>query len=98
MRGIILLALGGSFALALVVSQALPPETGRAPAASRAGPRGLTLLGWAQVAKAFVYFVFPAWGLRGMARVSRERPRDFVYGGVVALALAGVLGYHLLRS
>jgi len=61
-------------------------------------PLVLTLLGWGQVLKALIYFLFPAFGLRRIGMVSPERAVVFVYGGVLLLALAGVIAYHLLRS
>lgn len=58
-------------------------------------PAVLTVLGWAQVLKALLYFTVPAYGLRAMATVSVERARHFVYAGFFLLVLAGLLGYHL---
>jgi hypothetical protein len=58
-------------------------------------PLVLTLIGWAQVLKALLYFVFPAFGLRQLQRPSHERPQQFVIGGALLLALASVLGYHV---
>ena len=61
-------------------------------------PLALTLIGWAQVVKALVYFVFPGFGLRRLAIVSVERSRMFVYPGVVLVGLAGLLVYHLATT
>ncbi len=61
-------------------------------------PLILTLLGWAQVTKALIYFCFPQYGLKKLRWVSLERARVFVYAGLVLLALAGVLTYHLVAS
>ncbi len=58
-------------------------------------PAVLTLLGWAQVLKALIYFTFPAYGLRALSTVSVERARVFVYAGLFLLALASLVGYHL---
>jgi hypothetical protein len=55
----------------------------------------LTLLGWAQVVKALIYFTFPAFGLRKLHIPTQERPHLFVLPGLVFLALAAALGYHL---
>jgi hypothetical protein len=55
----------------------------------------LTLVGWAQVVKALVYFTFPAFGLRKLQIPSHERAHLFVAPGVLFLVLAAVLGYHL---
>lgn len=59
-------------------------------------PIVLTVLGWAQVLKALIYFVFPAYGLRKLQIPSPERARMFVLPGVAFLVLAGLLGYHLV--
>jgi hypothetical protein len=61
-------------------------------------PLILTLLGWAQVLKAFVYFVFPAYGLRKMQIPSPERSHLFIAPGVLFLVLAGLLGFHLATT
>jgi hypothetical protein len=58
-------------------------------------PVALTLFGWAQVLKAFVYFLFPRAGLKGMARVSPERTGDFIVAGLLLLGLTGLLAFHL---
>ena len=56
----------------------------------------LTLIGWAQVLKALVSFVMPQWGMRGLQRVSYDRAHEFVVGGVVFLALSGLMLYVVL--
>lgn len=61
-------------------------------------PLVLTLLGWAQVAKALVYFLWPSYGLRKMQLVSEERAHIFVLPGAALLLIAGLLGYHLLAA
>lgn len=61
-------------------------------------PAVLTVLGWAQVVKALIYFCYPAYGLRALATVSVERARVFVYAGIGLLALASLLAYHLWAS
>ena len=61
-------------------------------------PLALTLIGWAQVAKALVYFTFPAYGLRKMRIPTRERAGLFVYPGIALLILAALLAYHLARG
>ena len=59
-------------------------------------PIVLTLMGWAQVIKALVSFVMPQWGMRGLERVSYDRTRDFVVGGVVFLAMSALMLYIVL--
>lgn len=56
-------------------------------------PAVLTVVGWAQVLKALIYFTFPAWGLRSMKMVPPERAYLFIYGGFFSLALAGFFIY-----
>ena len=58
-------------------------------------PLVLTLVGWAQVVKALVYFNFPGYGLRKLQIPSEERAYIFVAPGFAFLILAAVLGYHL---
>jgi hypothetical protein len=58
-------------------------------------PLALTVLGWANVAKALIYFVFPAFGLRKLQALSHERARLVSGGGFIFLLLAGILGYHV---
>ncbi len=61
-------------------------------------PLVVTLLGWAQIAKATLYFVFPAHGLRMLGSVREDRPWIFVPGGVLLLLLAAPVWYLLIRS
>ena len=61
-------------------------------------PLVLTLVGWLQVAKALVYFTFPAFGLRKMRIPSDKEPRLFAVPGIGFLVLAALLGYHLLTG
>jgi hypothetical protein len=56
-------------------------------------PAVLTVIGWAQILKAVIYFVFPAYGLRRIGAVPPERAHLFVYGGFFSLALAGLFFY-----
>ena len=61
-------------------------------------PLVLTLLGWAQVLKALIYFSVPQFGLRKLQFVSLERAWMFIYAGVGLLALAGLFAYHLVAE
>lgn len=58
----------------------------------------LTLIGWAQVAKALVAFVAPEISLRGMNRVSAERLWEFQFAGAVFLAIAAWLAFPLSQG
>ncbi|MBC7909041.1 MAG: hypothetical protein H7Y30_00985 [Pyrinomonadaceae bacterium] len=55
----------------------------------------LTLMGWGWVLKGLIYFIFPRWGLKTMARVSMKKSWEFVAAGLIFLALDGVLIYSL---
>jgi hypothetical protein len=61
-------------------------------------PVVLTVIGWAQVLKALLYFAFPAYGLRKLQIPSYERASMFVLPGIIFLILAAVLGYHVWRT
>jgi hypothetical protein len=58
-------------------------------------PLLLTVLGWANVLKALLYFMFPALVLRRLHSLSHERANLVVGGGILFLLLAGLLGYHV---
>lgn len=58
-------------------------------------PLILTLLGWAQISKALIYFLWPAFGLRKLQLVSYQRARLFVIPGIALLGIAALLLYHL---
>jgi hypothetical protein len=55
----------------------------------------LTLIGWAQIAKALLSFTLPDIGLRSLNRVSPERAWEFQVAGLVFLALAAWLVVRL---
>jgi hypothetical protein len=61
-------------------------------------PLVLTVIGWMQVAKALIYFLWPAFGLRKMQIPSSDRPQLFVYPGIVFLALSALLAYQLFTQ
>ena len=58
-------------------------------------PLVLTVLGWANVAKALIYFTFPAFALHKLRSLSHERANLVGGGGILFLLLAGALGYHV---
>lgn len=60
-------------------------------------PMILTLIGWAQIIKALVSFVWPQFGMRGLQRVAPERAGEFRVGGVLFLALAALMTYLVVR-
>ena len=56
----------------------------------------LTIIGWAQVIKAFTSFVVPQLSMRSLQRVSPDRANEFVYAGVVFLVLSALMAYVAL--
>ena len=56
----------------------------------------ITLIGWAQVIKATIAFVAPSLSMRGFARVSHERSREFVIAGFGLLAISALSWYVVL--
>src|SRR3954471_23985189 len=54
-------------------------------------PLVLTLVGWANVAKALLYFTFPALGLCKLRAVSDQQAYQIVIGGAFFLLLAALL-------
>ena len=58
-------------------------------------PMVLTLLGWAQVLKALIYFTWPSYGLKKLQRVTKERAQLFIPPGIAFLAVAALLLYSL---
>ncbi len=61
-------------------------------------PLVLTVIGWAQVVKALLYFCFPSFGRKRLEMVSVEKARMFVYPGWFFVILAALLVYHLAAS
>jgi len=61
-------------------------------------PTLLTLIGWGLVLKSSLYFIFPGFGVRMLARVSLDRLWEFVVAGVFSIALSVVLIFSLWRT
>ncbi|MEM8495936.1 MAG: hypothetical protein AAF916_05920 [Planctomycetota bacterium] len=61
-------------------------------------PVVLTLLGWAHVTKAFLYFTWPTFGLKKLRFVTEERAKFLILPGMVFLLIAVLLLYELLRT
>jgi hypothetical protein len=59
-------------------------------------PAVLTVLGYAWVIKGFIYFVFPRHGLKVMERVRLECAGHFFLGGILIVALGGLLLFSLI--
>ena len=58
----------------------------------------LTLFGWLLVLKGAICFLVPSLALRGMGKSGAGKGREFTFGGLLLLAVAGVLGYVLWTS
>jgi len=61
-------------------------------------PLILTIIGWGYVLKSLIYFVYPAHGLKVLARVKVERSWEFVVGGVFLVALGGLLTFSIFSK
>lgn len=59
-------------------------------------PAVLTFIGWGQVVKGLVAFVFPRAGLRSMAIATPGNARKFVAAGLVLMAVGALLVWHLV--
>ena len=55
----------------------------------------LTLFGWLLVLKGAICFLVPSVALRGMGRAGAGKGTEFVGGGLVLLAVAGVMAYGI---
>jgi hypothetical protein len=58
-------------------------------------PVVVTLVGWGQLLKSFLYLMYPKHGLRMLSLVSIERSWQFVLGGMFAVAISGVIFFSL---
>ncbi len=61
-------------------------------------PVVLTLMGWGLVLKSVIYLVFPAFGVKALARVSLERSWEFTVAGLFSIGLSGLLIFVLVRG
>ena len=62
-------------------------------------PAVVTVLGWANVLKGPLYFLFPAIGMKSIGRVRMERAHEFVIAGVVGvLALSALVAYDMIAA
>lgn len=58
-------------------------------------PVVVTLVGWGQMLKSLLYLTYPKHGLRMLSRISIERSWQFIAGGVLSIALSGVIFFSL---
>lgn len=58
----------------------------------------LTLIGWAQVVKAAVSFIAPAYAMRSLQRVSVDRAWEFQVPGVIFVGLGGLMLFLLMSE
>ena len=61
-------------------------------------PLVLTLVGWGLVLKGFIYFTFPGYGLKVLARVSIERSWEFVAAGLISVGLSALFLFALMTG
>ena len=58
----------------------------------------VTIIGWAQLLKSFLYLAYPKHGLRMLGMVRLERSWQFVVGGVFSLIISGLTFFSLWRE
>lgn len=58
-------------------------------------PMVLTIMGWGYCVKSLIYFLFPKYGLRVLARLKVEKSREFIAGGVIIVVYACLLAYSI---
>ena len=61
-------------------------------------PLIVTLIRWAQLVKSLLYLIYPKHGLRMLGHMSVERSWQFVAGGVLSVALSGLILFSLLQG
>jgi CDP-diglyceride synthetase len=60
-------------------------------------PIVVTIMGWALLLKSVLYLIYPAHGMRMLARVSVERSWEFVVAGVMGVVVSGLIIFSLLN-
>lgn len=62
-------------------------------------PAVVTFVGWANVFKGTLYFLFPAVGMKSIGRVRMERAHEFVIAGAVGVVvLSALVAYHMITA
>jgi len=62
-------------------------------------PAAVTVIGWANVLKGTLYFLFPAIGMKSIGRVRMERAHEFVIAGAAGVVVLSVLvAYAMLTT
>lgn len=56
----------------------------------------VTIMGWGLLLKSVLYLIYPAHGMRMLARVTLERSWEFAVAGVVGVVISGLIFYSLL--
>jgi hypothetical protein len=57
------------------------------------------VLGWANVLKVTLYFLFPAIGMKSIGRVRMERAHELVIAGAVGtVVLSALVAYDMLTT
>jgi hypothetical protein len=60
-------------------------------------PIVVTIMGWGFLLKSVLYLIYPAHGMRMLARISVERAWEFEVAGVMGVALSGLIFYSVLN-
>ncbi len=58
----------------------------------------VTIVGWGLLLKSFLYLIWPSHGLRMLGTISLENSWRFVAGGVISIAMSGMIFFCLWQS
>lgn len=61
-------------------------------------PMTVTIIGWALLLKSFLYLIWPRHGLRMLGTISIENSWRFVVGGVISIAISGLIFFCVWQS
>ena len=62
-------------------------------------PAVVTVVGWANVLKGTLYFLFPAIGMKTIGRVRMDRTHEFVIAGAVfVIVLSALVAYEKIKA
>jgi len=62
-------------------------------------PAVVTVVGWANVLKGTLYFLFPAIGMKSIGRIRMERAHEFVFAGAAGVVvLSALVAYHKMTT
>jgi hypothetical protein len=60
-------------------------------------PIVVTIIGWGQLLKSFLYLTYPKHGLKMLSTISIERSWHFIAAGIFSLVISGLTLFSLLH-